>query len=632
MNYSLLVTCEVTWRYLRTNKHRMVHAFSYTNQKMKKLILSMALAAFALLGKAYDFEANGFYYNITSLSDLTVALTGNEGASYSGDITIPKSVEYSGKTFTITSIDSSTFSKSILGTLTIPKNIMKADISASSVEKLIIEDSRIPLEELFAKAAKDVYMGRDINVPWNHLIYSFSYSSIESIVFGDSVTYIPGGMLEECTKLVSVELSSNIKSIFNEAFIGCTKLKTISGEGIELIETGAFYNCTSLESFNFPSLKVIDNGDSQWGTYRWGVFQNCKSLRNVVLSQGLFSIGTMAFMGCESLESVTIPASVMYIGDVYNIEHSSVFADCPNLTSITVNASSPIAIGETTFDAQTYINTTLIVPAGAKDEYLSATNWKNFFNIEENTNITDNVYSVVIEGCSDSYGGYVEIGDLRIKDNKYVMSANKGDKITLRFMPLSNEEENYELGSVTIDEKDVTSNVVNNELIVEVTGNMTIDIDWDYVEANPILLTIKQAENGCTKMVVDKWDTYKFFIEPSEGWTLHSVALNGEDITNRVGDDGALKLSEISENTTLSITFESNGSSVKAINPSRAKVYGADNSIVISGANEGENIQIYDDAGLLIETVKATSNSMRIPLANGIYIVKLDGKTVKVAI
>ena len=88
----------------------------------------------------------------------------------------------------------------------------------------------------------------------------------------------------------------------------------------------------------------------------------------------------------------------------------------------------------------------------------------------------------------------------------------------------------------------------------------------------------------------------------------------------------------MSENTTLSITFESNGSSVKAINPSRAKVYGADNSIVISGANEGENIQIYDDAGLLIETVKATSNSMRIPLANGIYIVKLDGKTMKVAI
>ena len=599
---------------------------------MKKLLLAIVLAAFAFSGKAYDFEADGFYYNITSLSDLTVALTGNEGTSYSGDIIIPQSVEYSGKTFTVTSIESSTFSKSILGTLTIPKNIMKANISASSVEKLIIEDSRIPLKELSATPAKDVYMGRDINVPWNHLIYSFSYSSIERIVFGDSVTYVPGGMLEDCTKLVSVELSSNIKSIFNKAFNGCTKLKTISGEGIELIETGAFNNCTSLESFNFPSLKVIDNGDSQWGTYRWGVFQNCKKLRNVVLPQGLFSIGTMAFMGCESLESVTIPGSVMYIGDTSNIEHSSVFANCSNLLSVTVNAPFPIAIGETTFDAQTYINAKLIVPMEAKEEYHSAANWKNFFNIEGDANISDNICSIVINGCDDSYYGYVQIEDLHIKESKYIMSANKGDKITLKFIPYSNEDENYELGSVTINGQDVTSEVVNNELTVEISGNMTIDIDWDYVEPNPILLTIKQAENGCTKLVVNKWETYKFFIEPTKGWTLHSVTLNGEDITHRIGNDGALKLSEISESTILSITFESNNSSAKGICVNRAKVYGADNYIVVSDANEGESIQIYDDAGLLIETVKVTSHTMRVPLSDGIYIVKLEGKTVKVAI
>ena len=289
---------------------------------------------------------------------------------------------------------------------------------------------------------------------------------------------------------------------------------------------------------------------------------------------------------------------------------------------------------ESNFDAQTYINAALHVPSSSLDAYKNADVWRNFFNISGDVYVEDNVCYVMIKGCNDdSYGGFVEIGDLQIKDYEYLISANKGDKVTLKFIPNSNENESYELGKVTIDEKDVTSNVVNNELTVEVTGNMTIDIDWDYVEPNPILLTIKQAENGCTKMVVDKWETYKFFIEPSEGWTLHSVALNGEDITNRVGDDGALKLSEISESTTLSITFESNGSSsVKAVDPSRAKVYGANNYIVISDANDGESIQIYDDAGLLIETVKAISNSIKIPLSDGIYIVKLEGKTVKVAI
>ena len=42
---------------------------------MKKLLLAIVLAAFAFSGKAHDIELDGFYFNITSLTDLTVALT-----------------------------------------------------------------------------------------------------------------------------------------------------------------------------------------------------------------------------------------------------------------------------------------------------------------------------------------------------------------------------------------------------------------------------------------------------------------------------------------------------------------------------------------------------------------------------
>ena len=45
---------------------------------MKKLLLAIVLASFAFLGKAHDIELDGFYFNITSLTDLTVALTCNE--------------------------------------------------------------------------------------------------------------------------------------------------------------------------------------------------------------------------------------------------------------------------------------------------------------------------------------------------------------------------------------------------------------------------------------------------------------------------------------------------------------------------------------------------------------------------
>lgn len=604
---------------------------------MKKLLLAIVLAAFAFSGKAHDIELDGFYFNITSLTDLTVALTCNEngaveewdgtiynGNSYSGDIVVPEKITWNGRTFVVNEILQRAFSKCTLTSLVIPPSIQYMHLGNATIQKLVIEDAD---EELHASGGdaygmatgkiNEIYLGR--NTPSR-----FQNIKLKSVTFGDKVTYIAGYMFYSCDITGTLILPDNIKGIGSNAFDGNGNLEKVVANGIETVGFASFEGCSKLTEVNMCCLKEIGPG----------AFLDCTSLSHFDIPKGVATIGGQAFAGCVGLVSVTIPNSIIDFGEAgyYSTNHN-VFSGCTSLNSITVSASKPFDLQESNFDAQTYINAVLHVPSSSLETYKSADVWRNFFNISGDVYVEDNVCSVMIKGCNDdSYGGFVEIGDLQIKDYEYLISANKGDKVTLKFIPNSNENESYELGKVTIDEKDVTSNVVNNELTVEVTGNMTIDIDWDYVEPNPILLTIKQAENGCTKMVVDKWESYNFFIEPSEGWTLHSVALNGEDITNRVGDDGALKLSEISESTTLSITFESNGSSVKSIDPSRAKVYGVDNSIVISGANDGENIQIYDDAGLLIETVKATSNSMRIPLANGIYIVKLDGKAVKVAI
>ena len=592
---------------------------------MKKLLLAIVLAAFAFSGKAHDIELDGFYFNITSLTDLTVALTCNEngaveewdgtiynGNSYSGDIVVPEKITWNGRTFVVNEILSDAFLNCTLTSLVIPPSIQYMHLGNAKITKLVIEDSDEELTNsspfyigLSEGQIEELYIGRNINEE-----DCFEDLSIKSVTFGEKVTYITDHMFYECNITGTLVLPNNIKEIGRYAFAE-SNITSVNAMGLEVMGERAFSYCSSLKAIDAPNLKYINNE----------AFSNCTSLTSYEIPQGVANIESGAFSYCTGLESVIIPNSIIEFG-------GNIFSGCTSLKSITVNATTPFMLEESNFDAQTYINAALHVPSSSLDAYKNADVWKNFFNISGDNDIEDNVCSIMF----NSYDGFVEIGNLQIKDDEYIMSANKGDKITLKFIPNSNAENEYELGKVTINGEDVTFNVMNDELTVEVIGNMIIDIEWDYVEPDPVLLTIKQAENGCTKMVVDEWETYKFFIEPSEGWTLHSVALNGEDITNRVGDDGALKLSEISESTTLSITFESNGSSVKSIDPSRAKVYGVDNSIVISGANDGENIQIYDDAGLLIETVKATSNSMRIPLANGIYIVKLDGKAVKVAI
>lgn len=93
-----------------------------------------------------------------------------------------------------------------------------------------------------------------------------------------------------------------------------------------------------------------------------------------VIPSGTKSIGTYAFYGYETLESVKIPRSVKAIGD-------NAFEDCKNLTSVTVGMLQPVPIAENTFTSR--FDATLYVPIGSKKLYQAADYWKDFYDIEE---------------------------------------------------------------------------------------------------------------------------------------------------------------------------------------------------------------------------------------------------------
>ena len=345
-------------------------------------------------------------------------------------------------------------------------------------------------------------------------------------------------------------------------------------------------------------------------------------MKNVNLPKGLTTLGHGSFSMCSSLESATIPASVIYIGE-------EVFAECTALKTITVCGAIPVAIPEYTFAPQQYLNVTLVVPAGAKEKYMNAENWKNFLNIVEDASIVDNVRSVSISS-SENYGNIVAGG--KTFGNGGYLSATVGESLTIEFVPKSEE---YKVSSVMVDGREMVSAIEANKLTLTISDNTSIVVGWshNYVEPEPVYLSIKQAEGGCMKMEVDGWSTYEFVVEPSEGWKLHSVTLNGADITSTVGAAGELRISDITENSELAITFESTSSAISAAAASNARVYATGGNIVVTGAESGEPVSIYDEGGRLVSTATATGATMSIPVAAGhVYIVKLNGKTVKLAI
>ena len=82
----------------------------------------------------------------------------------------------------------------------------------------------------------------------------------------------------------------------------------------------AFRGCTSLTSITIPD-SVTSIGDH--------AFSGCSSLTSITIPDSVTSIGNHAFQFCHSLTSITIPNSVTSIGDF-------AFGSCKSLTSVTI--------------------------------------------------------------------------------------------------------------------------------------------------------------------------------------------------------------------------------------------------------------------------------------------------------
>ena len=90
-----------------------------------------------------------------------------------------------------------------------------------------------------------------------------------------SVTLTKGTMclIYNNKRLVSVVIPDTVIKIGNNAFAGCTKLKTVTiGKGIQIIEKNAFKNCKSLKSLTIKGTKLRTVGKSALK----GVHAKCK--------------------------------------------------------------------------------------------------------------------------------------------------------------------------------------------------------------------------------------------------------------------------------------------------------------------------------------------------------------------
>ncbi len=247
---------------------------------MKKILLACLMTLFSISTWAGNgIEVDGIYYNFSDDTlEATVTCSGNEGVGasatndYTGDIVIPETVVYEGKTYTVTAIGDYAFH----GTSTTYSNV-----SSVSIPKTVTSIG-------------------------NH---AFRYNStMTEIDIPETVTSIGTYAFNTCSELLSITIPDGVETLSDRMFGSCSNLQTINfGENSALTTIGSYVcqNCTSLTEFTIPY------GVNSIATSVW---EGCRSLMKIhVLNPEPVSFTSSSYLtGIASYRSYDSPC-VIYV-------------------------------------------------------------------------------------------------------------------------------------------------------------------------------------------------------------------------------------------------------------------------------------------------------------------------------
>ena len=233
----------------------------------------------------------------------------------------------------------------------------------------------------------DTYDGLPVT---NIFARAFSEKSIRSVVIPDSLTTIGSQAFYSCTSLASVVIGDNVTTIGNGAFAYCNNLTSITiPDSVTSIGLDAFENCYNLQSVYITDIMawcnisfgydMVESYKANPLRYANNLYLNSKLVTELVIPEGVSSIGRYAFANYKNLTSVVIGNDVTTIG-------RNAFTGCSGLRSM-VLGDSVTSIGTNVFDSCN--NLQFNVYGNAK--YLGT---------------KDNLFAALIEVVNTSYSSY----------------------------------------------------------------------------------------------------------------------------------------------------------------------------------------------------------------------------------
>lgn len=336
---------------------------------MAKIVLIIAALLCGLSASAYDFEVDGYRYNIISIGDLTVEVVGTPVGQIllhdtTEEITIPSTVQFNGRTFVVTKLGKSALERANVKSVILPEGIKaiceRAFYWCENLESITIPSTLEKVEGMsFGLCSKLKAVNISDLATWCDIAFDayWGYENSNPLMKANNL-YLNGSLISECV------IPESVSEIKFAAFAGASFKSVSIPSTVTDIGKSAFAS-TSIENISIPkSIKTINES----------TFYDCQRLTDIEIPSSIKTIAPNAFAHCVNLKTVKLLGNVKSIGE-------KAFNDCNQMTDIYCSAANPPTIQENTFSNMTYLFANLHIPEGKTETYASSDYWKNFGTI-----------------------------------------------------------------------------------------------------------------------------------------------------------------------------------------------------------------------------------------------------------
>lgn len=335
--------------------------------KKNNIIISLIIYLSGYISAfAYDFEADGFFYNVINqeVKEVEVTYETTSYNTYSGVVNIPSTASYNGDNYSVTRIGKSAFEDCTeLISVTIPNTVTnigkQAFFNCTNIRSLTIGSGVTSIgsyafsTETVSNAKfsiqKVIWLGNtppsgssEIYASMNYVsnnqfslsnqkVYPFLSSRFEV----DNVVYVPVSPSERTCDVIDCNYAPTSTEITIDSIV---KNKNIELKVLEL-NNYSFYNNDSIS-------KLIISNSGNIGNY---AFYDCDVLTSVVASNNGY-IGEKTFYDCDAL----LTADLSNSGSIYN----RAFEDCNSLKTALLNING--YIGKYSFSGCSNLNSVTI--------------------------------------------------------------------------------------------------------------------------------------------------------------------------------------------------------------------------------------------------------------------------------